>query len=229
MLDSLNKFAVFIGFYLIVCGGLYHLSFWDTFDINGLTLISSTDILKDSLYQLLDFNYILYFGYFIVVFFGLVFFSADKNWSFIKLSAFLGFISPFAFLYCILKYEKIFIAIPKPIMLGVFFIFLSGFSFTYLTNYIKIDIKSVNYYIKFPLFILPLLAFLAGKDSSQKIFNNQEYLYTTSEYSDSIIDTLKLIAKTNSYHIFTDLKNSQLKIINNNSIDTIILKHYSKK
>ena len=40
--------------YLTLCAVLYHIAYWDTFNLNGLSYISVSDIIKSSVYPLLS-------------------------------------------------------------------------------------------------------------------------------------------------------------------------------
>ena len=44
----MRKLGFIIIPYLTACGALYHISYWNTFNINGLSLISVSDILKST-------------------------------------------------------------------------------------------------------------------------------------------------------------------------------------
>ena len=49
MKDNKN-IPLFLIPYLTLCGALYHLTYWDTFNLNGLEFISLSDIIKSSVF-----------------------------------------------------------------------------------------------------------------------------------------------------------------------------------
>lgn len=52
--------------YFTVCSGLYHVAFWDTFNLNGLAYIGISDLIKSFIYPFLTFGLTIFIGIIIV-------------------------------------------------------------------------------------------------------------------------------------------------------------------
>ena len=53
-MKELTNFSLLLIPYLTICGALYHISYWQIFDLNGLAFINVIDIIKSSVYPILS-------------------------------------------------------------------------------------------------------------------------------------------------------------------------------
>lgn len=47
---TIKKLSLYLIPYLTICGALYNIAYWDIFNLDGLSLISITDVIKSSVY-----------------------------------------------------------------------------------------------------------------------------------------------------------------------------------
>ena len=59
-MKDISKLFLLIIPYLTLCSGIYHISYWSVFDINGLEIISLSNLIKTSIYPFLS-NSTLFF------------------------------------------------------------------------------------------------------------------------------------------------------------------------
>ena len=218
--------------YLTICSVLYHIAFWDTFNLNGLLYISISDILKSAAQPI-----------------GLVFISSVLSVLFLYFIG-LGKLYPVGGG----EHTKIGKALNSKtglyisVLLLIILIVTTYFrkdperwaTMGYLTALpIAITIYNKAFFLneipnpQFRYFVilyfvyLPLLSFATGKKESEFIFKNIRYKYSISHSPRlrNIIgtDTLKFIGASSQKVFFTDKTNSTTFLINSN-IDTLILK-----
>ena len=61
-MKDFKGFSIFLIPYLFACSGLYHIAYWDTFDINGLAYIGLTELIKAFIYPFLSFGFSFIIG-----------------------------------------------------------------------------------------------------------------------------------------------------------------------
>jgi len=218
--------------YLTICGTLYHVAYWDTFNLNGLLYISASDIIKSAtqpvIIVFLSSIVTLIFAHYILRIDVVFPQGAGKSTSFgKKVNSDIGiFISLliWATVVILLYYNS------NPyrwthwvyITAAPFWIFL--FNRQFLINEIsdsKIRMLTIQC-----LIYLPLFSFATGKHDSELIYKNLKYKYvksiSTNVTTITKTDTLKFIGASSQTLFLTDLKNETIFIINN-QIDTLIL------
>lgn len=222
--------------YLTVCGALYHISYWDRFGLNGLSLISITEIIKSSIYPI--------FTILIAVIYNLtiqnlilptnIFKSQNTekkritNTNLLLIYLCLGLIQVLIFYF--LNYKKpdkfLFIGLLNGIFISVFLInneFLTNQFSTERIRRLAIDL----------IVFIPVVAFYSGKYKAEIIYQNLEYKYIISGNKNpkinlnSVSEKLKFIGNTEKHFVFTDLKNSKIIFFKSDNINELIL--YDKK
>ena len=229
-----KNISLFLIPYFTICGTLYHIAFWDTFKLNGLSYISISDIIKSAVQPI----FYVFLSSIITSFFYYYVFQLDKvfpsgggsNTKTGKaLNSRLGIIILMlvwaTFQYLIFYFDinpyrwnnwVIFTSIP----IWIFLINQPSVIDTIPDNRLRlICIQSAIY--------LPLFCFATGKKDSEIIHKNIRFKYSIrASKSDTTTiksDTLKFIGCSSQNVFFTDLKNSTIFILNSN-IDTLILK-----
>ena len=218
--------------YLTLCAVLFHIAYWDTFNLNGLSYISVSDIIKSSIYPLLSISIFPLLAIFISGYL-----SSDKEEFIVNAPQ-----------------EKT--TILKIVLIGV--IFIIWFILLALLDFLTLEYKwlvwpilaglplngvlyysqSIHYsqtnnryksaFINL-LIYLPFVFYASGKIESGKIQNNIEYKYSIRIHTDTAnnaitVDTIKFLGTTEKNIIFTDLKNESIFLIKSDIIDTLILK-----
>lgn len=216
MINSKNLAYFFIPYLTISCG-IYHIVYWGAFGLNGLSMISTEDIIKTSITSIT----VTFFGSILGYFFAIKLIKSKfKNETNYK-----SFISSFILLvfYLIIYYLSTLIPGPYNFETLAFFISLI------IVDWINIDFvfeKSFNPKINKELCLLMLLYFPLNSigsaiSDSLNIQDNLKFIYSLKVNKDSnTVDTLKLIGKNENNFIFSDIKNQKIYIIQN---DTIIL------
>jgi hypothetical protein len=238
--DSKSLFLYLIP-YMTFCGALYHVTFWDRFDINGLAFISLSDILKSAVYPI--FSILLSVVYNLTVQNLILPSSADntvkpvfkKGISNTKLLIFYLIITTLATLIFYLTNtikdptNYVFYGGLNAIAISIFMVnsgFLAGQFTSERMRRLVIDL----------IVFIPIVSYYTGKYRSEQVYQNLKYKYsiktninpttslTTSSYS---LDTLKFVGNTDKHFVFTDLKNSKILFVKSDIVDTLIL--YDKK
>jgi hypothetical protein len=221
--------------YLIVCGCFYHISYWSTFNINGLAYIGLSDIVKSFVYPFIYFFVIALLSFIVsegIFHLNKVFpHGAGRNTSVgKKLNSNLGisiflimWLATIILLYYIgtanrwLFWSFIVGTVPM-LFLDRIGLWLNEFEDS------KLRIHAIRIFV-----FLPILSFASGKYQSELIFKNFQYQYTTS---DTIlpftlspkIDTLKFLGNPEQYIILTDLNNSKIIFLNKEKLEVFELK-----
>lgn len=221
--------------YFTVCGSLYHIAFWSTFKINGLSYIGTSDIIKSAVVPIISFFLLFALGKFI----SEIVFSSEKilpsgggrNTNLgkrlnsgigIKLNLLLWI---FLVFYLYFK-NNVNIWYSWAIITGIapsIFLDRIGFLSEQITNWTSR--KTIIWTIVY----IPIFSFASGKYESQLIHKNIEYKYTTKTKQNATkdgyqTDTLKFIAKTEKEVFFTNLNNSTIYILQVENTDTLSLK-----
>lgn len=220
--------------YLTICGALYHIAYWDTFHLNGLSFISLSDIIKSFAYPI---TYTL-----IALLAGAIFtrfvVRIDK-----ALPKGGGRNTPVG--------KKLNSSVATSIILFVWLItitwlFINGNSNTWIiwgiivamppfiyltlnTSFLSEEIKdeSTRSHIIQLLVNFIILSFATGKYDSAIIKENLKYKYTiqktTSDTSSHNNKIIKLLGNTEKHFIFSNLNNDSIFMIKSDNIDTLIL------
>ena len=217
--------------YLTLCAVLFHIAYWGTFNLNGLSYISVSDIIKSSVYPFLSTSTFVLIGIFIGNYL-----ASDKddinldepsdNGILKVLFIIVAFVLWVFFLHLLDKLNSEWKWTIWPILAALplnFILYRSK-----LLNLLNTSNRYRNAFISL-LIYLPFIFFATGKIESEKIQNNIEYKYLTR--SKNIVtnnaitlDTIKYLGTTEKNIIFTDLKNETIFLIKSDNIDTIILK-----
>lgn len=227
-MNDLKNFSIWAIPFLTICGGVYHLAYWDTFDINGLAYIGLSDIIKSFMYPFLSAIVMFVIGIIIGNFIMPSNFFPNGDGSNTRIGKVLNT------RWCI---EIL-------IMIWIILIFLlynhgSIYRWTlwgFITGYVpwlylnKIGFLS-DYFLNnrirnsflLVLIYIPIFSFSSGKLNSEIIKDNIKYQYVTDLNSKDInqTDTLKLLGFTGKHYILTDLKNEYTLIVESEKIDFI--------
>lgn len=228
MINSKNYLPIVIP-YLLICCSLYHLTYWSVFDINGLSLISVSNLVKSAVQPIL----ISFIGTTIALFLVHKFFnkkldsftaeaptpSGKEGW--VLLGKVIGSLAIFSFVVWLLilwnPYGKWQIIL---FMLGnLFYIFIKEdviFSAEFKPHFQKSFL--LMFMIYFPCFSIG-----AALEDADKIQDNKHYLYTVSKTFTNTLspDTLKLLGTTDEYFIFLSLDNKKRVFIKSDTINLL--------
>jgi len=220
MINSKNCYYWFIT-YLTITSSIYHLVYWSYFNLNGLSLISVTDIIKSSILPLILSAFLL-----VVLNFAATFlyhktiepqiYSPKKS---DRVSV--------AILNASLLLSGVYICYKIP-ELKILFIpaYLTGIFYSLCNMYIdKLFDKSFPTLInKRAILVLvctmPLISIYSAYHDSRKILKNQEYTYSiiNAKTINSKNDTIKLIGLSDNSFVFTSMTNDKVFFIKNDSI-----------
>ncbi|MEO6136975.1 MAG: hypothetical protein ABIP35_17610 [Ginsengibacter sp.] len=213
------------------------MKYWDTFNINGLSFISLSDIIKSSVYPIFTILFTVAYNLTIQ---NLILPSNADNETIIKprrsvsnmtlLIAYFVAICAVATIIYLTKYKS-------PDKLMWFGLLNALFPSIYLinNNFLKgqfISERARRLAIDLIVFI-PVVAYYTGKYKSELIYQNLQYKYSVNTHIDNNIlrnsssDTLKFVGNTEKHFVFTDLNNIRIYFIKSDNIDTLIL--YEKK
>jgi len=227
----MRKLGFIIIPYLTACGALYHISYWNTFNINGLSLISVSDILKSTVQPVGWVLFILIYNAIMLNFIRPPFGDNNKERKGISNKAL--FISHLTLLIVCIIVGIIF---RDFLIEGIFFLGIIIWSFIslYLTNndYFKSYFESerMRQFCIEVLVAIPLIGSFGGTYRSRLIYENLEYKYILRNiYEKNVtlktsLDTLKFVGITEDFFIFTPLNNSELIFLNKGSINEMVLK-----
>lgn len=231
-MKDIKNIPLFFIPYLTICGGLYQISFWDTFNINGLAFISLSDIIKSSIYPIIFSG--LAFLYTIIIYYfenrqlleALDINSIKPRSKKIMTIAFVACLAIYFLFVFVLGFKR------EPIRFVIFGFIIATFISATFSNK-KIFIKHFTSYLTYLIFIdliifLPIFSFYIGKYESYQIKENVKYKYAINKSpspSNNLIinDTIKFIGKTENHFIFTDMKNKSNIFLKLDKIDTLIL------
>lgn len=236
-----KSFFLYIVPYLTFCGALYHVTFWDKFNINGLAFISLSDILKSAVYPV--FSVLLAVIYNLTIQNLILPSSADNTVNPVTKKGIgnftlLGFYLLLTFLAALIFYlTKTYKDPYNYIVYGginaiAFSIFLvnNGFLSEQFTS------ERLRRLVIDLIVFFPVVSYYTGKYQSEQIYQNLKYKYTINTKTNPTInlsqpsysaDTLKFIGNTEKHFVFTDLKNSKTFFIKADIVDTLTL--YDKK
>lgn len=223
--------------YLTISAGLYHLTFWSTFGINGLAYIGLQDIVKSFVFPFISLFILFIFG----VALNEIFFGIDKNIQpgggrniniGKKLNSKIGISLALIFwltivivFYNIDSVERWYIWAGFTGIVPIVLFDRIEIFYDYIEN------ARIRKYAIWILVYIPIFSFASGKYQSQLIQQNIKYKYTIRQKeilnsNSYTIDTLKFIGNTDKQVFLTDLNNSTIFILRADNIDTLILKQH---
>lgn len=247
-MKDFKELSLFLIPYLFICSGLYHVAFWDTFDINGLAYIGVTDLIKSFIYPFLTFGLSFFVG---LITTELIFriddwfpsnqtnnTNPDTNTT--------------------VRHNKLRQAVnskPGLFIVTILWMFLVIFLYRYgqstrwliwgmvvsVTPFLLLDKaglfknlfsnNSLRQFVIRILIYIPAFSFAAGKYESEMIYKNVKYKYITKAVIEPMsisftIDTIKLIGIADQYLFMTDLNNSKILLIRSDNIDTLRLQQH---
>ena len=232
-MKDFKKFFYLLIPYLTLCGALYHLTYWDTFGINGLAFISLSEIIKSSVYPVFTILFAVIYNLTIQ---NLILPSnaepnpnatPKKDTSNTKLLIFyFGAVILLSLVFYFTKYTS-------PERFLWYGLLNALFPSIYLTNngflVGQFTSERVRRLVIDLIIFIPVVSFYTGKYKSEIIYQNLQYKYSINTHIDSTIirntssDTLKFIGNTEKHFIFSDLKNTKTFFIKSDNIDTLIL------
>lgn len=220
-----------------MCGALYHLTFWDTFNINGLAFLSLSDIIKSSFYPV--FTILFAVAYNLTIQNLILPSNAEPkpNAPLRKGISNMALLISYFIAMCLVALILYFTNYKSPDKLMWFGLLNAIFPSAYLTNngFLKgqfLSERARRLAIDLIVFI-PVVSYYTGKYKSELIYQNSQYKYSINTNIDSTIirntspDTLKFIGNTEKHFVFTDLNNAKVFFIKSDNIDTLVL--YDKK
>ena len=236
-MKDLKNIPLFLIPYLTLCGALYHLTYWDTFNLNGLAVISLSDIIKSSVSPVFTILFTVVYNLTIQ---NLILPSnADPKSNALPKNRVSNIILLVSYVIASLLVAIIFYLIKykSPDRLVWFGLLNALFPSIYLINngFLKgqfISERARRLAIDLIVFI-PVVAYYTGKYKSELIYQNLQYKYSINADLDNNIirstssDTLKFIGNTEKHFVFTDLSNSKIFFIKSDNVDTLIF--YDKK
>jgi hypothetical protein len=220
--------------YLTVCGGLYHLAYWGTFNINGPAYIGLYDLIKSFVHPFFYFFIIALLSFIVtegIFHLNKVFphgkgrntplgKKLNSKWG-ISISLII-WLSTVILLYSADDVNRwlswaFIVGIVPMLFLDRLGLWLNEFDD-------KLRIHAIRIFV-----FIPILSFASGKYQSELIYKNIQYQYTTSEailpyMISSKIDTLKFLGNVEHYIILTNLKNSKIILVNNDKLEVMQLK-----
>lgn len=233
MKDPKNLSLILIP-YLTICGVLYHISYWATFKINGLSFITISDIIKSSAHPVLSSTFPLLIGITIAYYFMYSNYKIEglnsKELKEKQNKLFNKIILPIIWLLNFIVTPIISNNPSRWILFG----FLMAIPLSILSDlygvFNKLTDKAFNRVIISQLFFyFPIFSFTIGKLNSDTIFQNLKYKYTINQIKEPINkcntngDTLKLIGSSEKHFIFSNTNNEKIFFIKSDNIDTLIL------
>ena len=223
---------------MTLCGALYHLTYWDTFNLNGLAFISLSDIIKSSVYPVFTILFTVAYNLTIQ---NLIILPSTGNKTrtpgektgisnMTLLIAYSVVMFSLSIIFYLTKYHSpekwMWFGLFNALLPSIYLInngFLVGQFISESARRLAIDL----------IVFIPVVAYYTGKYKSELIQQNIQYKYSINTHIDSTIirntssDTLKFIGNNEKHFFFTDLNNTKIFFIKSDNIDTLIL--YDKK
>ena len=233
-MKDIQSYSIFLISYFTICSGIYHVTFWDTFDINGLSYLGIEEIFKSFIYPFVASVILIVVQFILIAFFttynNIYKTGEGRNSDVGKILNSKIVIN----VILILWLAQIFLFYRRAegiiwIIFGLYFAFTLSIIISRIAEFNNYNAKYINLKIKILVF-LPIFSFVSGKYQSEMIYKNTKYKYTinqnkTEKTKSNRIDTLKLIGNSDNQYFFTDLKNINTYIIKKDIIDTLILKN----
>jgi hypothetical protein len=218
MLNSKNYIFV-ITPYLFFCCGLYQMTYWSLFDLDGLKLLSVTDIVKSAISPLIIKLISISLGFYVAVdIYSKMKANCAKNISDIDKKKIRQSVAPL--IVVVLLICAIGVFVPNSLM-------DQKMLFTAMLIYIITDINWVfasdfnpvfdKRFLLMLLIYFPCITISEAFGDANKILENKSFSYTIVQSSKKI-DTLKFIGLSNELFIFTTLKNEKNVFIKSDTI-----------
>jgi hypothetical protein len=225
--------------YFTICGGLYHIAYWSTFNINGFEYFGITDLIKSFVYPFFSFFTTFFIVFFIV---NLLYNpkkspprdSAKENKfrkfidsNIVTLLLITAWIILLSYFFNHGNKDRWFSWVVFAEFPLTIYLYRKGlFKDIFIDNRFRMNVIS-------SLVFIPIISLASGKYNSELIQAGFKYKYSIHTHFDSnsnrfINDTLKFLGRTEHYLFMTDLNNSNIQIIRAASVDTLILKYNSK-
>lgn len=223
-MEKLKNISIIALAYLTICGSLYYLVFWKTFDLNGFLYFNFTDVIRSALYSILRNQYVFIL---LVLIFGGAFWEGtarklgtskikilDENKSYRNL--FWLTVASMIYLFFANRLGSIlmFKAFPP-----LFLVVLAVWRFRFMEKLAN-DVMFAEFIRAFIIFI-PLICYVAAKVNSENILQNIDYKFTIRDKGHSS-DTLKYVGNSGTHFIFTDLDNTKVILL---KLDSVTLYH----
>lgn len=220
MIKSNNYYYWFIS-YITITSSIYHIVYWSYFNLNGLSLISVTDIVKSSIYPLLITSFL-----FIILTSISTFFYHKKIESKIespikkvRRGALILNISSLIFLVIIsYNFPEMRFMIIITYLIGIFY----GICIFFQDKIFDLSFKTtLSKRIIILIFVpLPLISSYIGHRDAKQILDNSNFQFTTipSEINPPIKDTLKFIGISNDKYVFINFNNSKVYFIKSDTL-----------
>lgn len=220
--------------YLTFCAALYHIAFWDTFNLNGLAFISLSDIIKSAIYPILSVILTILFQISVQHFVRADDKKEKPKRNISNLTVILVFLGALVLEAVLVRLTNTMQDPYHWVWTGIIY---STFPSVLIANngFLANQFTSNNsrrFVIDLIVF-LPVFSYCAGKFQSKTIQQNLKYKYTITANNSATrslttsSDTLKLLGNAEKHFIFSDLKNSKIFFIKSDIIDTLTL--YDKK
>lgn len=219
---------------MTVCGALYHIAYWDTFHLNGLSFISLSDIIKSAAYPITYTLIVLLISAIMTRFIFRVEKALPKgsgqNTSLgKKVNSSIG-TSILLLLWLIVVVWLYFKGNSMTWIIWGMIVALPPFLYLSLnTTLFSQDFQdeSIRTHIIQVLVTFVVLSFATGKYDSAIVQENLRYKYATQKTisANNFVktDTIKLLGNTEKHFIFSNLKNDSVYLIKADKIDTLIL------
>jgi hypothetical protein len=236
-MKNLKSVSIFLIPYFTFCSAIYHVAYWDTFNLNGLAYIGISDLIKSFIYPFITFGLTIFIGIIYSEFaYGIdkVFPSGGGRQTTTgkKLNSKIGIAIALTIwiLLVILSYKQMtsstwfifgfLISIVPAVLLDRLGLFKDTFSS-----------DTIRHHVIRLLIYIPAFSFAAGKYHSSLIQQNVKFKYAITQKlapNSNLItfDTLKFIGNADEQYFFTDLKNSTTYILRSDKIDTLILRQF---
>ena len=228
--------------YLFMCGVLYLIGFWGTFNIDAFNLISVYDIPKSFVFPFII-SQALFFANFMI---GSItsfeddrkerrfFVTINEDISLLKKLFIVMFTSIRLWVLYIFTFSFIFIS--DPMHNTLYWVLVSMTTAYYLLHQFVniqeykdlIKLRTLRTYIAHILIFFPISCFSTGKISSLRIYNNKEIkrikMYNaTNSPAASDTTSFKFLGFISDNFVYSTLDNKKTYILNKNSVDGIIL------
>lgn len=237
--------TTFLLTYLFICGSLYLIGFWSTFDVDIFSLISVYDIPKNFVYPLMlsQAAYILNMitGQYLYQNHFLAknedkdnFIEIKENWS-EKKQRIIGFFSSISFwiMFIVLLLPLIIEnAYRNTLYWFIISTLLSYFLlFKFVNNsFVKIKIQNnlLRFYLGHFLTFFPIACFSSGKISSLNIYDNKQIIFfdvidNTNKPQINDIKCLKFLGFVSDKYIYSTIDNQQVFILSKESCSGIVI------
>lgn len=227
-----NKFKISIALiipYVFLCSGLYHIAFWTPFQINILTFLDITDIIKSIILPFL-YSSFASIAYLVILympsyetFSGINIKDRKQNksmnivWSLVRISY--SILIMFFLLVDESKWKGLYV--PWIITPALYYIVVKV-----IFNNVVIKQNREKFFVVLILVFLPLFCFHTGTYNARKIFQNKEF-----DYSDNIVHNkvLKYLSKTTNHYVFVSIDNSEKYFFSLQEVKSLKLKQFKKK